>query len=300
METPRLVAALAVLAGCAALSQPVPGLTDPQPAQSPTYLLRVHNALYGAVEASLDGGAHYLVLGRVIHPAASAGVLAGANPQSPAVIRSAPEGFAFNLVGGAALLVKPERSIRGRAPVNAIVTNIPPGQGPFGAEAPPTGAAVLADVGSGEIMPLADAPFSLSGAELVFRAPLPSPSAAVELKRIAAQYAASALGRARADGHRIVDGILTLVAKLPAGEPEPIATVTYSVDGRMVAAQNVSPFKFDWDTRRASNGEHVVEIDANDANNHVITSARALVVVNNGPSASGGAATREGTSQPGG
>src|SRR5579859_6491644 len=37
-----------------------------------TYRLRVQNFLYGRVEVSVDGGRHYLLLGRVRHPAISA------------------------------------------------------------------------------------------------------------------------------------------------------------------------------------------------------------------------------------
>jgi hypothetical protein len=103
------------------------------------------------------------------------------------------------------------------------------------------------------------------------------------VEALAQSYAADMLFRARAARRKIVAGTLTLHAQLPANEPDPIAAVTYVIDGDVVAAQNVQPFTYAWDTRQVPDGEHVVEIRALSAGGGIITRARALVVVRNGP-----------------
>ncbi len=116
--------------------------------------------------------------------------------------------------------------------------------------------------------------------------PQPSTSLSPELlqQRVTAleqAYLAQSLARARQEHRSIVAGVLNLKAKLPPGEPDPIAYVTYVVDGQIVSSQNVPPFNFEWDTRRETEGEHLVEVRALNRNNHVITSKRALLIVQN-------------------
>ena len=94
-------------------------------------------------------------------------------------------------------------------------------------------------------------------------------------------YLAQSLVRARQEHRPVVAGVLNLKAKLPPGEPDPIAYVTYVVDGQIVSSQNVPPFNFEWDTRHETEGEHLVEVRALNRNNHVITSKRALLIVQN-------------------
>ena len=94
-------------------------------------------------------------------------------------------------------------------------------------------------------------------------------------------YTTQSIARARQERRSIVSGTLNLKAKLPEGEPDPIAYVTYAIDSRMVSTQNVAPFTFDWDTRQTTDGEHVVEVRALNRNGHMITQKRALVVVQN-------------------
>ena len=101
------------------------------------------------------------------------------------------------------------------------------------------------------------------------------------VKSLADAYAADAIFRARAARHVIVAGTLTLKARLPQDEPDPIAAVIYAIDGDVVAAQNTPPFSYDWDTHRVPNGEHVVEIRALNAGGVTLTKARSLVVVRN-------------------
>jgi hypothetical protein len=119
----------------------------------------------------------------------------------------------------------------------------------------------------------------------VFTVTLPSgPPQDAVLKRIetlAQAYAAGAVARAKAERRTVASGILTLRAKLPTGEPDPIAAVTFSVEGDVVSAQNVPPFVYAWDTRRVPDGEYLVEIRALNGRAALISHARALVAVHN-------------------
>ena len=94
-------------------------------------------------------------------------------------------------------------------------------------------------------------------------------------------YMAQSLSHARQEHRPIVSGVLSLKAKLPAGEPDPIAYVVYVVDNQIVSSQNVPPFQLEWDTRRETEGEHLVEVRALNRNGHPITSKRTLLVVQN-------------------
>ena len=98
---------------------------------------------------------------------------------------------------------------------------------------------------------------------------------------LAEQYSARTMARAREARRTVVSGIVALRAKLPSGEPEPIAAVTYSIDGDIVSSQNTFPSAFGWDTTKLPNGEHVVEVRALSRFATVITRVRTLVVVNN-------------------
>jgi hypothetical protein len=101
------------------------------------------------------------------------------------------------------------------------------------------------------------------------------------IAKLGESYAAQAAVRARAEKRLVVSGLLTLRAKLPANEPDPIAAVTYTIDGNVVAAQNTPPFTHTWDTRQVANGEHVVEIRALNGRGSLLTRAIALIVVEN-------------------
>ena len=269
-----------------------------------TYRLRVQNTEYGRVEVSADGGLSYALIGRVSRPATGATSERGAEIPGR-VLRAGGEGLAFTVGAGRVIKLRPEP----RPPANRearyfrlplptlpaeIVTNLPPGAGGiFGDLTPPPGTAVrlqdrpqtLLDIESNHLLSSDDL--------FVFIVALPAQSklAGTEgtaasiggrLNALAHAYAAGSVARARAQGHRVVSGNLTLKARLPEGEPDPIAAVTYTIDDDLLAAQNVGPFSFDWDTRRAPDGEHVVDISALNRNGRLITHARTLIVVNNG------------------
>jgi hypothetical protein len=268
-----------------------------------SYRLRVQNTEYGRVEVSADGGLSYVLIGRVRHAAIRAAAERGADTPGR-VLRAGGEGLAFTVGAGRVIKLRPEP----RAPTNRaakyfrlpipplpaeIVTNLKSDAGIFGDLTPPHGTPVRLQDRPQTLLDIAG-DHALSGDDvfvLIVALPAQGKLAGTEATRagiegcldaLARAYAASAVARAHAQGHRVVSGTLTIRARLPEGEPDPIAAVTYTVDDDLLAAQNVGPFSFDWNTRRVPDGEHVVEISALNRNGRLITHARTLIVVNNG------------------
>jgi hypothetical protein len=268
-----------------------------------TYRLRVENAEYGRVEVSLDGGQHYLLLGRVMH-AADATTPDSEAAQPAVVARSGGDGLAFALGPRRILKLRPDLPppTRGgrRAPLPgipaeacAVTTDLPARTGLFGALTPPPGTPVRLQVSPQTLDPIQPG-HPVSGDDLyVFLVLLPPVGGATadawhetvraQFADLARRYADGARERARLAGRKVVSGTLTLKAQLPAGEPDPIAAVTYAMDGDLLAGQNVGPYSYDWDTRAVADGEHVIEISAMNREGRQITHVRALIVVNNRP-----------------
>ena len=267
-----------------------------------TYRLRVENAKYGRIELSIDGGEHFVLVGRVLKPAAVA--TPGADAEHPgSVVRSSGDGFAFGVAPGQIIKILPDTNVarRGKLPGSAITTDIKPHTGIFGEDCPPLGTAALQQPGHGawRVFPNGFTPSEddwfgfvipvpeVRGIAAVATAP-PDPAVLARLtatrKRLAAladDYASQAIARARAGKRDIVSGLVILRAKLPSGEPEPITAVTYSIDGDIVSAQNTLPSTYGWNTARVSNGEHVIEIRALSKYATVVTRVRVLVLVSN-------------------
>lgn len=269
----------------------------------PTYLLRVTNTLYAPVEMSVDGGKTFLVIGRVIRCATMVGA-DGAARQAGRVIRSGHEGVAISLGGKRILKLLPQPAVvKARLEPWAIYTNIAEGKGIFGTLGPPVGTKVLLPLSALKIAVSYSPQIGDVFEFTVDRMPPPSfePSAASRLndwkvqiaqaiQAMANDYAAGAVARAQAEHRLIVSGFLTLKAKLPEGEPDPIEFVRFLVDGTVVQLTNVPPFVYRWDTRSVADGEHAVEIDALDRNGKLITQASALIVVQNHPATSAASA----------
>ncbi|HLI49860.1 MAG TPA: Ig-like domain-containing protein [Chthonomonas sp.] len=293
-----------MLAGLVTLCSAVKLTAQPATDDSvPTYLLRVTNALYAPVEISVDGGKTFLVIGRVIRCASMVGADVTAR-QAGRVIRSGHEGVAISLGGERILKLLPQPAVaKAHLEPWAIYTNIAEGKGVFGTLVPPVGTKVLLPL-SALNTAVAYSPQVGDVFEFtVERMPPPffEPSAANRLndwkmqiaqaiQAMANDYAAGAVARAQAEHRLIVSGFLTLKAKLPEGEPDPIEFVRFLVDGAVVQLTNVPPFTYKWDTRSVADGEHVVEIDALDKNGKLITQASALIVVQNHPATSAASA----------
>jgi hypothetical protein len=267
---------------------------SPPASAAATYRLRVENAEYGRIELSADDGQHYALIGRALRPALTIGTDRSA-AASGVVLRSSGDGLAFSIASGQAMKLLPRQSAppatrRGGLlapplPSSALPTNLEPRQGLFAELLPPKGTPVRLQRGAQ--MPIAfpedyrPAPDDM----FVFTVTLPSglpPDAVLKRIEILSQaYAAGAVARAKAARRTVASGILTLRAKLPEGEPDPIAAVTFSVEGDVVSAQNVPPFVYAWDTRRVPDGEYVVEIRALSGRATPISRVRALVAVHN-------------------
>jgi hypothetical protein len=264
------------------------------------YRVRVQNVELGSVEMSVDGGLHYALIGRVQRPALAVLTERGGAPAG-IVLRAGPAGIAFTVGAGHVVKLRPQPHaviLRGeRAPhppgptlPSEIVTNMTEGVGLFGDLLPATGATVHLQTSAQQLTAL-PANHSLSPDDVfVFIVTRTATGAATdpnalqtEVAALARDYRASAVARARAEQRTVAAGTLTLRAELPTGEPDPIAAVTYNVDDDLIAAQNVGPYSFAWDTRHVPDGEHVVEISALNRNGAVITHVRALIVVNNKP-----------------
>ncbi|HZP83490.1 MAG TPA: Ig-like domain-containing protein [Chthonomonadaceae bacterium] len=276
-------------------------------AEPETYRLRVENTRYGRIEMSVDGGAHYVLVGRALNPAtALAAEKVATTPGS--VLRSGKEGVVFAVAPGRVIKLRPRAS---NPPTSAgrkrgasawtpppdtasIVTNLEAGQGIFGEFAPPFRSDARLQAGQDTLAPFPDAYAPTEDDVFVFLVTLPPPAGqeaaqAAEWKQALGQriaklgetYAAQAVARARAEKRMVVSGQLTLRAKLPVNEPDPIAAVTYAVDGNVVAAQNTPPFTHTWDTRQVPDGEHVVEIRALNGRGGLLTRALALIVTQN-------------------
>ncbi len=267
-----------------------------------SYRLRLHNQEFGPVEASADGGHTWATVGRVLR-SATATVPDRTASGAEAVLRSTGLGLAICIGPSLALKVRPFHSVvplaRGKSSkirlpppeLGAVLTNLEQERELFGDLAPPEGSPAGLQMGD-SIQPFPQDYAPSAEDRIVIRVSLPAPAGErsaeswpsrvrKRIEALAKAYASEAAGRARSEGRSVVSGNLTLNARLPAGEPDPIAAVTYSVDDQVIAAQNVAPFSYVWDTRRVQDGEHVVEIRALNGSANVVTRVRALIVIAN-------------------
>jgi hypothetical protein len=266
-----------------------------------TYRLRIENVEFGRIEVSIDNGETFLLVGRVTKPAILPAPDKTAK-QSGVIVRSGGEGICVAIAAGQVIKLLPATAANSHARPQdcAAVTDIKARTGVFGEFAPPLGTPALQQMGRTQWRPYQDGMAPTEDTVFAFIVVLPSvhgsaePSAPPDAatlekladvrKRLAAlseQYVSSAMTRARDAGRSIASGLLTINAKLPQDEPEPISAVSFYVDGDNVSAQNTFPARYGWDTTRVANGEHVVEIRGLSKYNTVITKVRALIVVNN-------------------
>lgn len=273
------------------------------------YRIRVENMLQGSIRISVDGGLHYTLIGRVTRPATA--VQADRNADMPGVVlRSSGDGIALAVNLGQTLKLRPDvpngsSGKRGGTPAppeaGAILTSLAPRSGIFADLLPPHGAQVKMEIAPHTLRPfptlydpqqeepvviIVSRPDEATGNREQGTANPQLPTLNLQLieQRVTAlgqTYLAQSLARAKQEHHPIVSGVLSLKAKLPQGEPDPINFVLYVVDNQIVSSQNVPPFQFEWDTRRETEGEHLVEVRALNRNSHVITSKRTLLVVQN-------------------
>lgn len=274
-----------------------------------TYSLRVENVVFGRVEISLDRGGHTILIGRVLHPAVQM-TMDKAATVSGTVVRGQKEGLAFCVALRRVIKLLPalvpgktvrfgKKAIPTSGPAG-IVTDIPQGKGLFAGLVPPAGTPVRVIAETPRETPFPADYLPAIDDVFVFHIRLPLPAATngqtdaqreealretvrVQVTALQKTYADGAVARARSAGRKVVTGTLTLRALLPEGEPDPIKSVSYFVDGRFIAAQDTAPFVYRWNTRNVEEGEHVLEIRAENRNNRPVTRVRTLVVVQNNP-----------------
>jgi hypothetical protein len=306
-----MLAALALL--CARSASPVQAPAQPanahaKPSEAPAnaqaapvelYRIRIENALFGPVEVSADSGQNYALIGRVQQPATTTAADAAASTPG-IVLRSGDDGMALAVAPRRILKVvsfalahppggqrRRDLLVARKAEPDAIVTDLPPGRAIFGRLRPPAGAVVRMQMGLPTLLEMPETYTPAESDRIVIVVSRPVADAArtgdvaERIKALAGEYAAESVYRARAARHEIVAGTLTLRARLPQDEPDPIVAVTYAVDGDIVAAQNTPPYSYAWDTRRVPNGEHVVEIRGLNAAGATLTKVKSLVVVRN-------------------
>ncbi len=274
-----------------------------------SFLLRIENAKFGRVEASLDGGESYLLLGRVIHPAANASGEKAAKTVGD-VVKSGGGSLAFAVAPGQALKILYSPSGRNGTQVGSrsltvfsaseIVADLPTESGTINDFLPQAKSKTLLQSGSRGAFKFPSGYSVTLGDKFIFTVPIPSskseptlsaPDYALLRKRkddfdarilaLNKAYDLGALGRAKREKRRIVSGRLKFLPKLPEDEPEPIVAVSYSIDGDVIALHNSLPSVFNWDTQNILNGEHVIEVKGLSKYDTTVTSIRIMIVVNN-------------------
>ena len=245
-----------------------------------TLRLRISNSFLGSVEASADGGATWVTIARVQHPAVDFSPYEG--KEAASVVRSSSNGYAIATGTGHIFKVVPNTSKANMDPT-AIVLNTSVKSWPFTELLPPKGS--LVQLQSGQRIKPIPADYNPANEEslLIFIShPGVSPEAAKTIiNDCASQYDAAVKSRLLLSKKSPTTGILTINVNLP--EEEKIAALTYYVDGALIGIQNAKPFLLRQDTRKWKNGEHLIEVKAVDNSGAKITSRRTLVYVENDP-----------------
>lgn len=100
-----------------------------------------------------------------------------------------------------------------------------------------------------------------------------------EIKVAQKDYALQAIADARAGKSLVERGTISLTA----AAPDPRTTyVAFYVDGEFKGITNNVPYSFNWNTRRVPDGEYVVETQAKDASDQLLSSTRIKIWVDNG------------------
>ena len=258
-----------------------PPQTQPAPqTTSESYRIRITNTLYGPVEASADQGATWLLVGRVVHQAVD---VAPSGPAAKtAILRSSPQGVALGVGGGKFLRLVPDAPTAHRDPT-AIALKASPTSALFKELLPPVDSPVQQVVGRTAIaLPEHYAPSEGDVLQITATSSaLPPDKAAAAVKEAAEKYRQAALERIKAAGKKPTTGTLSVNANLHPNEKPSV--ITFYLDGNVVGILNSPPYSIRLNTTIWSNGEHLIEVRALDANGATLTRKKALVVVDNPP-----------------
>ncbi len=245
-----------------------------------TFRLRINNSLYGSVEASPDKGTTWFLIARVLKPAVDRAPCT--ETTLPVVVRGGTTGFAISVGSNHLLRVLPDGHSTKQDPA-AITLNVASRTWPFTELLPNNGSFVQQQVANRlRPIPLEFTPSNEDTLVIIVSHPGVTPESARTIISDCSQlYDALARKRLDAQKKRPSTGILTVNVKLP--QEDKFAALTYYLDGSLIAIQNRSPFVMRQDTRKWTNGEHVIEARAIDNSNHQITSRKTLVYIDNSP-----------------
>jgi hypothetical protein len=249
-----------------------------QTPETEAFRLRWTNSEFGAIEASLDRGRTWLLLGRVLRPASETSI--GGSMPVGKVERSSRHGIAFSAGNGRLVRLLPD-STGNRRDLSAALANVPPTAGLFNHAMPPTGA-VVRQTAARRTVDLPDGYIPQDGDVLEVQIPVGSDTRerlSNWVRDAAERYRELSEARLAATGQKPVSGILTVNAKL--SEMDTPAGVTLLIDGEVVAIVNHAPYAVKWDSRRMPDGEHVIEVRALDASGSTLSKKRRLIFVQN-------------------
>jgi hypothetical protein len=254
--------------------------TAPEGQLPEVYRLRLTNTLYGAVEASADKGATWLLIGRVVKPAIDRAP--GAESTLPTVQRASSNGWAFGIGANHLVRVLPDLPASRQDPM-AIVVNLAPGSPFFKELLPPIGSAVQLNNGS-KTTALPSDYMPQDGDRILVTAPktdIPKEKLTDAVKEISTRYSESALARLKAEKRKPISGFLTMNANLAEGDVP--NAFKFFMDGETISIQNRAPFTLRIDTHRWPNGEHLLEARALNASLATLTHKKILIFIDNPP-----------------
>ncbi len=263
----------------------------PETAPKEAARLRVENVQFGRVELSVDAGKTYHLVGRVLTPAVT--VYPTKDAKTPGtVMKATKEGVIFVAAPGMTLKLRPQPTIAATRAASttepgAIITNLKAGDSVFGEWLPIQGSAAYLQNRANSLSAFPSV-FAPSDSDVfVFVAKMKEGETdnmerGKKIEMLSKAYRDKAMERAKTEKRTIVNGTLTLRAKLPTNEPDPITAVTYLIEGELASIQNAPPYVYAWDTRHLPDGEYAVEIRGMNKQGNLVTKIRALVAVDNG------------------
>jgi hypothetical protein len=267
-------------AGSAARIAEIQEAAAPPSKPAETYRLRVMNTLYGAVDASTDGGATWQIVARVLKPAVER--VPGAQRDEAVVEKVGPQGMAFGVGDHKLVRLLPDTPANHRDPA-AIVVNQTPVGSLFKDLLPPVGSSVMQVVNRRPVAMLSVYLPAYNDLLLfiVTRTDPEAPKLEGYIKEASLRYHDAAIAKLRAAGKKPMSGFLTLTANPSEGDNP--GAITFLVDGAVAGILNRAPFSLRLDTRNWENGEHLIEVRGLNENGASYTQKKVLVVVDNRP-----------------
>jgi hypothetical protein len=254
------------------------GEGEAKPQSAETYRIRVMNTLYGAVDASFDGGESWLLIARVMKPAVER--VPGASKDEAVVERAGAQGMAFGVGDRRLMRLLPDTAANRRDPAAIVVNQTPVGS--LFKDLLPTPGSDVMQVMNRRAVPMQSGYHPGDNDQLLFIVRRTDPEAArmaTYIKEASQRYQDTAIAALRARGKKPVSGFLTINATPSAGDSP--GAVTFLLDGAVVGILNRAPFSLRLDTRNWSNGEHLVEVRGLNDNGASYTQTKAVVVVDN-------------------